>query len=159
MAVYEAMTEKSEDQIVSTKAKALSVEKVPENSNSVELKDLKQQIESVATIMKGTTEGNIKPIMGNGTPSPRKKEVSGNSSWKPPQGSPRRSRGPRTSATGPFRPGQKPMKCYHCDGWGHGWQECPTPENLNWRELIQDTVSSPPANPGYNPTLTQNPSQ
>ena len=103
---------------------------------SVELKDLKQQTESLAMIMKGTTVGNIKPKMGNGTPSPRKKEVSGNSPWKPPQGFSRRSRGPISSATGPFRPGQKPMKCYHCDGWGHSWWQCLIPENLNWRVLI-----------------------
>ena len=91
------------------------------NSSSIELKDPKQQIESLATIMKGATVGNIKPKVGNGAPSPRKKEVSSNSPQKPPQGSPRRSKGSGASAAGPFRPGQKPIKCYHCDGWGHSW--------------------------------------
>ena len=66
--------------------------------------------------MNGATVGNIKPKMGNGAPCPIRKEVSSNSPWKPPQGSPRRSKGPGTSATGPFRPRQKPIKCYHCDG-------------------------------------------
>ena len=107
-----------------------------ENSNSVELKDHKQQIESLAMIMKGATVGNVKPKMGNGAPSLRKKEVSGNSPWKPPQGSPRSSKELGISAAGPFRLGQKPMKCYQFDGWGHGWWECLTQENLNWRELI-----------------------
>ena len=44
----------------------------------------------------------------------------------------------------PLKPGQKPVKCYRCDGWGHGWRECPTPENLNWRELVGAVVSSTP---------------
>ena len=34
---------------------------------------------------------------------------------------------------GVLKPWQKPIKCYRCDGWGHGWKECPTPENLKWR--------------------------
>ena len=57
--------------------------------------------------------------------------------WNSPkkiyQGSPRKGKGVPKS-------GQKPIKCYRCDGWGHGWKECPTPENLNWRELIGAVV-------------------
>ena len=152
VAAYEAKTEGSKGKIVSTKAKALTVEKVSENSNHIELKDLKQQIESLPAIMKGTTVGNIKPKMGGGAPSQRKKEVSSYSPQKPPPGSPRRSKRPGTNAAGPFRPGQKLIKCYCCDGWGHGWQECPTLENLNWRELIRAAVPTSPTNPVSNPT-------
>ena len=54
-AVFEAETEGSEGKIDSTKAKALTVEKVSENSNHNLLKDLKQQIESIAMIMKSPT--------------------------------------------------------------------------------------------------------
>ena len=50
-------------------------------------------------IMKSATVGNIKPKMGGGVPSPRKKEVFG-SSWKPLLGSPRRSKGPGTGVAG-----------------------------------------------------------
>ena len=39
-----------------------------ENSNHIDLKDLKQQIESLAMIMKGDTVGNIKPKMGGRAP-------------------------------------------------------------------------------------------
>ena len=112
-AVYEAKTEGSEGKIISAKAKALTVEKVTENRDWNELKDLRQQIESLATIMKSATVGNDKPRMNGGVPSPRKKEVSGGSPWKSFQGSPRNTKGP-------LKPGQKPIKCYHCDGWGHG---------------------------------------
>ena len=60
-AVYEAETEGSEGKIVSVKAKALTVEKVIEYRDQNELKDLRQQIESLATIMKSATVGRGKP--------------------------------------------------------------------------------------------------
>ena len=91
MAVYEAETEGFEGKIISAKAKALTVEKVSENSDHNELKDLKQHIESLTRRMKCATIRNIKPKMDGGVPSPRKKEVSGNLPWKSLQGSPRRS--------------------------------------------------------------------
>ena len=78
-AVYEAETEGSEGKIVSVKAKALTVEKVTENRDQNELKDLRQQIESLATIMKSATVGSSKPKVTGGVSSPRKKEVSGSS--------------------------------------------------------------------------------
>ena len=84
-----------------------------------------------------------------GVSSPRKKEVSGTSLWKLFQESARKIKGP-------LKPGQNPIKCYGCDGWGHGWRECPTPENLNRRELVGATVSSTPAGPGSTPIQTQN---
>ena len=68
MAVYEAKTEGSKGKIVSTKAKTLTVEKVSENNDHIELKVVKQQIESLAMIMKDATVGNIKPKMGCGAP-------------------------------------------------------------------------------------------
>ena len=95
--------------------------KVSENNDHIELKDVKQQIESLAMIMKGATFGNIKPKMSGGAPSPRKKEISSSSPQKAPPGSPRQCKGAETAATGPYRPRYKSMKCYHCDGWGHDW--------------------------------------
>ena len=98
---------------MSAKAKALTVEKVIENRDQNELKDPRQQIESLVTIMKGATAGSSKPKETEGVSSPRKKEVSGGSPQKPFQGSPRKTKGP-------LKPWQKPIKCYQCDGWGHG---------------------------------------
>ena len=123
-AVYEAGTEGSEGKVVNIKAKALTVEKIVENREQNELKDLRQQIESLATIMKSAMIGGTKSKVMGGVSSPRKKEVSGTSPQKVFQGSPRKVKGP-------LKPGQKPIKCYRCDGWGHGWRECPTLENLN----------------------------
>ena len=79
--VYEAETEGSEGEMVNVKAKALTVEKIVENRDQNKLKDLRQQIESLATIMKSTTVGSNKPKVTGGVSSPRK-EVSGGSSQK-----------------------------------------------------------------------------
>ena len=65
-------------------------------------------------IMKSATEGSGKPKVTGGVSSPSKKEVSGGSPWKLFQGSSRKMKGP-------LKPGQKPIKCCHCDSWGHGW--------------------------------------
>ena len=35
------------------------------------------------------------------------------------------------------KPGQKPIKCYRCDGWGHGWKECPPLVSWEWPESEQ----------------------
>ena len=113
-AVYEAETAGSEGKIMSVKAKALTVEKVTENRDQNELKDLKQQIESLATIMKSATVGSSKPKVTGVVSSPRKKEVSGSSPQNLFQGSPK-----KTEKC--LKPRQKPIKCYHCDGWVHGW--------------------------------------
>ena len=43
-----------------------------------------------------------------------------------------------------MKPGQKPIQWYRCDGWGHGWKECLTPENLRWKELVGAVASSNP---------------
>ena len=112
-AVYEAEMEGSEGKVVNVKAETLTVEKIIDNKEQNELKDLRQQIESLATIMKSATIGNVKPKVTEGISSPRKKEILGTSPQKGFQGSPRKGKGP-------LKPGQKPIKCYRCRGWGHG---------------------------------------
>ena len=144
-AVYEAETEGTEGKVLNIKAKAMTVEKVVDKNEPTDLQDIKQQIESLATIMKSTTVGNVKIKEGEGVLSPKKKEVFQNSPKKTFQGSPRKGKGIS-------KPGQRPIKCYRCDGWGHGWKECPTPENLKWRELVGAVVSSNLEDTGLTPT-------
>ena len=54
-AVYEAETEGTEGKLLNVKAKAMTVEKVVDKNEPTDLQDIKQQIESLATIMKSTT--------------------------------------------------------------------------------------------------------
>ena len=59
-AVYDAENEGTESKIVNMKARAMTVEKVIEEREKDELKDLKWQIESLTTIMKSATMGTGK---------------------------------------------------------------------------------------------------
>ena len=121
--VYEAKTEGTKGKILRAKAKAMTVEKVIDKDEPTDLKDIKQQIQLLATIMKSTTVGNVKMEGREEVPSPKKKEAFQGSPKKTFQGSPWKGKGV-------LKPGQKPIKCYRCDGLGHGWKECLTPENL-----------------------------
>ena len=47
---------------------------------------------------------------------------------------------PATTSTGPFRPDQKPMLCYKCEGWGHGWCKCATKGNVDWGRVHREPV-------------------
>ena len=51
----------------------MTVEKITDNKEQNELKDLRQQIESLTTIMKSATIGNVKSKVVEGISSPRKK--------------------------------------------------------------------------------------
>ena len=64
--------------------------------------------------MKSATVGNVKLKVTEGVSSPRKKGVLG-TSQKGFQGSPRKGKRP-------LKLGQKPIKCYRCDGLG-SWVE------------------------------------
>ena len=148
-AVYEAEMEGSEGKVLNVKSKAMTVENIADSKEQNGLKDLRQQIESLAMIMKSATVGNVKPKSVEGVSSPRKKEVLGNSPQTGFQGSPKKRKGPLKS-------GQKPIRCYKFDGWGHRGRECPTLENLNWRELVGAVVSSTLGSPGFIPIPTPN---
>ena len=64
--VYEVETEGSEGKVVNVKAKALTVEKIVENKEQNKLKDLKQQTESLATMMKSAMVGGVEPKVMEG---------------------------------------------------------------------------------------------
>ena len=120
-ALYEAENEGTEGKVLNVKAKAVTVEKVIEEREKSELKDLKQQMESLTTIMKSAMLETGKTKSREGISSPRKKELLGSSPQKRMQGSPKKGKIC-------LRPGQKPLQCFRCEGWGHGWHECLTLE-------------------------------
>ena len=73
--VYEAKTEGTEGKIVNAKAIAMMGEKVVDKDEPTNLQDIRQQIKSLATIMKSTTVGNVKMKDGGGVLFPKKKET------------------------------------------------------------------------------------
>ena len=74
-AVYEAETEETEGKILSAKAKDMTVEKIVDKDEPTNLQDIRQQIKSLATIMKSTTVGSVKMMDGEGVLSPKKEAV------------------------------------------------------------------------------------
>ena len=85
-AVYKAETEGTEGKVLNVKVKAMTVEKVVEKKEPTGLQDIKQQIESLAIIMKSAMMGSVKLKEGEGVSSPKKKEVFQNSPKKVFQG-------------------------------------------------------------------------
>ena len=104
-AVYEVKNEGTENKVLNMKAKAMTVEKVIEERERSEMKDLKQQIESLTMLMKSVTIGTVKAKGREGVPSPRKKELLGDSPQKRMQGSAKKG---KIS----LRPGPKPLQCF-----------------------------------------------
>ena len=103
--VYEAENEGTESKVLNVKAKAMTVEQIIDGKERNKLKYLKQQIESLPTIMKSATIGSVKSKGKEDISSPRKKELFGNSLQKGIQGSPKKGKVL-------LRPGQKPLQCF-----------------------------------------------
>ena len=85
-----------------------------------ELDKLKERLDKLQATIKSATAKTEKDKKKTPKTSPCKDD-------------PRKTtKGPHTSSAGPFRPDQKPMQCYKCKGWGHGWRECATKGNVDW---------------------------
>ena len=80
--VYDAEVEGIGGKILNVKAKAMTVKMVVEKKEPTDLQDIKQQIESLTTIMKSAMMGNVRPKEGDGISSPKKKEMFQNSPKK-----------------------------------------------------------------------------
>ena len=144
--MYEAETEGTEGKVLNIKAKPMTVEKVIDNNEPTDLQDIKQQIESLAIIMKSTTVENGKLKEEEGVSSPKEKEMFQNSPKKAFQGSPQKGKGIS-------KPGQKPIKCYRCNMHeAMGGKSVQPLENLKWRELVGAVVSSNLEDTGLTPT-------
>ena len=112
--------------------------------------DLKRKIEDLTATIKSSTYQGAKPKRPNDRNSNNNAKTQGQPKNKPP--SPYKGKGPAATAAGPFRPGQRPLQCYQCGGWGHTWRQCATPGGLDWRSLGAE-------NPPQEPQVPKDPTQ
>ena len=99
-----------------------------------EIEDLRKRLDKLTAAVKSS---NLKVKKGSQEKSPK-------GSPKREEGRPK-SKGPFTSSAGPYKQGQRPIQCYKCEGWGHGWRECPTKGNVDWARVRGEP--SPTENP------------
>ena len=123
-AAKEAELEFTESKGASARLKAVGV--VDKNENS-KIQELNNRIENLTATLKAN---NVKPKSASAPCSPVKKSSE--------RGGVPKMKGPEITSHGPFRQGKKPLQCYRCGGWGHGWRECPSPGNIDWRRLQGD---------------------
>ena len=91
-----------------------------------ELDELKERLDRLQTTVKSAT-------------AKAEKDKKKTPKTSPCRDDPRKAtKGPHTSSAGPFRPDQKPMQCFKCEGWGHGWRECVTKGNVDWGRVYGD---------------------
>ena len=107
--VYKAETERTGGKILNVKAKAMTVKKVVEKKETTDLQDIKQQVGVIGYNQEECHNGKCKTEGGRRGFIPKEKEVFQNSPKKVFQGSPQKGKGIS-------KPGQKPIKCYRCDG-------------------------------------------
>ena len=93
------------------------------------LTDLKEKIDTLTAI------GKSNNITMRPTEMPKPKFKFQKRNGQSPSNSPAKGKGPGTTAAEPFKMGQKPIQCYNCRGWGHGWRNCSTTGNVDWRSL------------------------
>ena len=92
--------------------------------------ELKSKIDPLTAILKSSNFGTSKPKEKEKWV---KEKQQGKSKSTP--NTLLKGKGLGTPATGPSKGIWKPLQCYNCGGWGHGWRECPSKGNYNWREL------------------------
>ena len=88
------------------------------------LQKLTQEISALTTVVKSASMGTPKTKTSNNKGKINSLKGNGNKGSNTNGNSPRKGKGPATSAAGPFKPGQKPLQCYKCRGWGHTYKEC-----------------------------------
>ena len=125
--------------IQSKATKAGVVEKVSPQTESIN--DLKEQIQELATVMKsGSTNHKPNPPAVSGSQAKKFKKV--NQKQKKTDARDGLT-GPAANASGPFPPGQRPLQCHKCKGWGHVRRVCPLRLNFTRGECKTE-----PSSPG-----------
>ena len=99
----------------------------------VGLKDLKKEVETLTAAFKFTAFQGTKFKKCNASQNKQAQKSKTLDKTK--------LKGPQPSASGPSTPTDKSMQCFKCGGWDHGWRNCPSKGNINWRELYRASLS------------------
>ena len=102
---------------------------------SPSLQKLIQEINALTTVVKSASMGTPNTKTSNSETKVNSLKGNGNKGINANGNSPRKGKEPAASAVGPFKPGQKPLQCYKCGGWGHTYKECASQGGINWRDL------------------------
>ena len=123
------------EKFIEVKATSLKVKSAVTTSEDGGIKDLKQKIDQLTTVVKSSTFAGTKPKKGNtGITNITSGQYTGKDKSKKPA-SLYKGQGPTTSVAGPFKSGQKPYQCYNCGGWGHSYRQCLSQGGIDWRSL------------------------
>ena len=142
--------EETESEYVEGKASIRAKAAAVTDENSIA--ELKDKIEVLTMVVKSGNVVNAR-TKPPGSPKPKSGNKYLQKNGAVSTNSLTKGKGPATSAAGPFKMGQKPIQCYNCGGWGHGWRNCPTKGNVDWRSL--NRAEPPPE--GTAPAPTPNP--
>ena len=134
--------EEAEDEVWEAKFKSKTA--AVENAG---IHDLKEKIDTLTTVIKSSSfqSGGQKPHSTQKCATPSKFQKKHRDSNP---GTPKKSTGPVTSSAGSFTPRWKPYQCYKCGGWRHGFRNCPTPGNIDWRSLSRAEIPPESETPG-----------
>ena len=81
---------------------------------------LQQQVAQLTTLVKSAQIGPRKTNACKGFPKKNDNQNNNGSQRDQNEGDTRmQSKRPETGPNGPFGPGQRPIQCYKCKGWGH----------------------------------------
>ena len=95
----------------------------------VGITELKEKIEALTTVVKSSNIATKTP----GSPKPKfrfQKKI-----WTESFKQPGKRKRARYYICRAIQTRAKPIQCYNCGGWGHGWRNCPTMGNVDWRSL------------------------
>ena len=124
-----------QEKFTKVKSTSLKIKSAVATSEEGGIKDLKQKIDQLTTVIKSSTFAGTKPKKGNaGITNVTNGQYTGKDRNQKPA-SPYKGQGPTTSAAGPFKNGQKPYQCYNCGGWGHSYRQCPSQGGIDWMSL------------------------
>ena len=126
-------------------AKAVVEEETSPQTESI--KGLREQIQELATVMKsGNTSYRPNPpaVNGNAAKKPKRANVRRNGAADSGVDARKELTGPEANASGPFPPGQRPLQCHKCKGWGHVKRVCPSRLNYSRGGRAKGRTSPPP---------------